>query len=105
MSAPPLPLPAGLFPGAPLTALAPGRKVCLDGGHNVDAGLAMLRGAVKLDPVIVDAAESNFKTADDVMRATERAVLACWVMKGSQTLNVDHHLTGFEGTDTTMVIE
>jgi dihydrofolate synthase/folylpolyglutamate synthase len=31
-----------LGPG-PLTALVPGRKVWLDGGHNVDAGLAIAR--------------------------------------------------------------
>ena len=32
-----------LLDAGPLTALAPGRKVWLDGGHNVDAGLAIAR--------------------------------------------------------------
>ncbi|MDE2437540.1 MAG: bifunctional folylpolyglutamate synthase/dihydrofolate synthase [Sphingomonadales bacterium] len=32
-----------LLGAGPLTALAPGRKVWLDGGHNVDAGLAIAR--------------------------------------------------------------
>lgn len=32
-----------LLGAGPLTALAPGRKIWLDGGHNVDAGLAIAR--------------------------------------------------------------
>ena len=32
-----------LLGDGPLTALVPGRKVWLDGGHNVDAGLAIAR--------------------------------------------------------------
>lgn len=34
----------------PLTALAPGRKVWLDGGHNVDAGLAIARHFAGAEP-------------------------------------------------------
>ena len=39
-----------LLGSGPLTALAPGRKVWLDGGHNVDAGLAIARHFAGAEP-------------------------------------------------------
>jgi dihydrofolate synthase / folylpolyglutamate synthase len=39
-----------LLGSGPLTALAPGRKVWLDGGHNVDAGLAIARHFARAAP-------------------------------------------------------
>jgi dihydrofolate synthase / folylpolyglutamate synthase len=39
-----------LLGGGPLTALAAGRKVWLDGGHNVDAGLAIARHFANAEP-------------------------------------------------------
>ena len=39
-----------LLGDGPLTALAPGRKVWLDGGHNVDAGLAIARHFAGAEP-------------------------------------------------------
>lgn len=39
-----------LLAAGPLTALAPGREVWLDGGHNVDAGLAIARHFAGAEP-------------------------------------------------------
>ena len=39
-----------LLAAGPLTALAPGRKLGLDGGHNVDAGLAIARHFAGAEP-------------------------------------------------------
>ena len=39
-----------LLAAGPLTALAPGRKLWLDGGHNVDAGLAIARHFAGAEP-------------------------------------------------------